>query len=76
MKSSDIDTVMDVVLEGAKALSSYFWSKNEEELLKKAYKEGEGLREAERLFPDRNRSTIAAKASRLGITTPRPRKPK
>lgn len=59
-----------------KEVSSYFWSAAQIALLTQAYREGSGLTEAEQLIPEKTRSTIAAKASRMGLTNPRPRKPK
>lgn len=53
--------------------NNYFWSKDQEELLRRAYEQG-GLSAAEKLIPGKSRGTIATKASRLGITTPKPRK--
>jgi len=55
--------------------SSYFWTPEQKALLKQAYTQGAGLSDAERLIP-KSRTTIAAQASRLRLTDPRPRKPK
>lgn len=41
--------------------------------LENCYSSGGGLHEAQQLIPNRRRGTIAAQASRLGYTTPRPR---
>lgn len=54
--------------------SSYFWSVGEISDLKKAYQEGGGLQRAVELIPHKSKSTIAAKASRLGITVAKPRR--
>lgn len=55
--------------------SNYYWTPTQTTILKSAYSTG-GLRTAQQLLPEKSRTTIAAKASRLGITTPKPRKPK
>jgi hypothetical protein len=52
--------------------SSYFWKEEEVQALKTAYHNGGGLAEAVKVI-DKSRGTIAAKASRLGITVPKPR---
>jgi len=52
--------------------SSYFWTQSEIEALKNAYQNGNGLQDAVKVIP-KSRGTIAAKASRLAITVPKPR---
>jgi len=44
-------------------------------LLAASYQVG-GLSEATKAFPDKKRGAVAVQAHRLGLTTPRPRKPK
>ncbi len=51
----------------------YFWSPQELETLEQCYLSGGGLYEAQQLIPQKQRTTIAAQASRRGWTTPRPR---
>lgn len=51
----------------------YFWTQEQEDILRKAYKEGSGLREAAELLAPKSRGTIAAKACRMKITNPKPR---
>lgn len=56
-------------------MSNYFWTPAQETKLKESYRTG-GLRQAQQSLPEKSRTTIAAKASRLGITTPKPRRAK
>ena len=56
-------------------MNSYFWSEEQKQTLEKAYRNG-GLSVAESMLPEKKRSTIAAQASRLELTKPKPRKPK
>lgn len=56
--------------------SNYYWTPSQTTLLQNAYRAGSGLKLAQQLIPEKSRTTIAAKASRLGITTPKPRKVK
>lgn len=56
-------------------MANYFWTTTQTNILKDSYRSG-GLQQAQRALPEKSRSTIAAKASRLQITTPKPRKPK
>lgn len=51
----------------------YFWSSDQLTVLERCYKDGGGLHEAQQMIPEKRRGTIAAQASRLGLTTPRPR---
>lgn len=53
--------------------NSYFWTKEQEEILRKAYSSG-GLSEAEKMIQGKAKGTIAAKACRMKLTNPKPRK--
>ena len=57
------------------AISShpYFWSPQQVEILERCYQTGGGLYEAQQMLPEKQRTTIAAQASRLGLKKPRPR---
>lgn len=61
-----------------KSEHSYFWSALQNELLEQAYKTGgkQRLNIAATLLPEKARTAIAAQASRLKLTTSRPRKRK
>ena len=52
----------------------YFWTEDQLDRLKKAYTSGGGLGRAAEVIPEKERGTIAAKASRLGITVSKPRR--
>lgn len=54
--------------------SSYYWTEEQKKLLEQAYTSGNGLPTAVELITDKKRTTIAAQASRLGLTKPKPRK--
>lgn len=57
------------------AISShpYFWTQEQIEILERCYATGGGLYEAQQYLPEKQRTTIAAQASRRGLTKPRPR---
>lgn len=57
------------------AKSNYFWTEAQKIILANAYKEG-GLPVAQKMLPEKTRSTIATQAHRLELTTPKPRRPK
>lgn len=57
------------------AISShpYFWTQDQIDILEECYSSGGGLFEAQQRLPEKQRTTIAAQASRRGLTKPRPR---
>lgn len=56
-------------------MNEYFWSPQQKQVLKDAYSTG-GLKAAVEAIPAKKRNAIATEAHRLGLTSPRPRKPK
>ena len=54
--------------------SEYFWNEDQLKRLNEAYSSGGGLGRAAELIPEKEKGTIAAKASRLGITVSKPRR--
>lgn len=52
---------------------NYFWTDEQENILKTAYGIG-GLDQASKALPHKPRGAIATKACRLKITDPKPRK--
>lgn len=54
---------------------NYFWTTDQESILKTAYGIG-GLDQASKSLPSKPRGAIAVKACRLKLTTPKPRRPK
>jgi hypothetical protein len=55
--------------------SPYFWTSEQKDTLTQAYSLG-GLKIAQEMLPSKSRATIATQASRMRITTPKPRKHK
>jgi hypothetical protein len=51
---------------------NYFWTKEQEDLLQESYSNG-GLKTAIEKLPGMTKGQIATKASRMGITKPKPR---
>ncbi len=57
--------------------SDYFWPDEFKNILKQAYQPGGGgLAAAAAAIPSKKKGTIAVEAHRMGLTKPRPRKPK
>lgn len=57
----------------SKSKNPYFWQEDSELKLSQVYSLG-GLTAAQQAFPNTSRGTLATKASRMGLTNPRPRK--
>ena len=54
--------------------TTYFWTALQKAILQTSYESGGGLSEAERRLPEKRRGAIAVQASRMKLTTPKPRK--
>lgn len=56
------------------ANSNYFWTEDQLNRLRESYANNGGLRTAAEKIPEKTMGTIAAKASRMGLTTAKPRR--
>jgi hypothetical protein len=58
------------------ANSNYFWTEDQILRLRESYANNGGLRAAANRIPEKTMGTIAAKASRMGLTVTKPRRGK